>query len=456
MGKRAAVYVRISKDEAGLGLGVERHEQECRVMAARLGFEVTEVFADNDVSAEKARRRPGFDDLMEAVRNDETDVVLTWHTDRLYRRPRELEDIIDLFGAKDVPVHTVQTGPLDLATPAGRMQARILGSVARHEGEQKAARLRSKFDQMAANGDAPGGRAPYGYDRRPSEPGYFINEAEAAHVRWMAEMVLDGRSLMWIAKASDDKGVPTKQGKPWHHSTVRAIVIGPAVAGLRIHRREIAGEGSWEPVLDRATWEAARGILADPRRKRQRPAESYPLSGLLRSGNGVRLVGRAYDSPDGRRTRAYKTAAGVRPFVQVDANKVEELIFEVILQHFDQVSLDAGSETLTVPEIETVEHEIDELAQLRGEGVIELREWLAAREPLLRRLETAKAAAPKMRKPDLLLTKKGALRKAWPDLGVEDRRRILASAISHVTVLPAGGRGRWAKVSDRIEIAWAN
>ena len=56
--RSAAVYVRITQDRGGAGLGVERQEQECRALAQRLGWKVTEVYCDNDLSAFSGRRRP--------------------------------------------------------------------------------------------------------------------------------------------------------------------------------------------------------------------------------------------------------------------------------------------------------------------------------------------------------------------------------------------------------------
>jgi hypothetical protein len=46
---RAALYVRISSDRGGAGLGVARQEEDCRALCARLGWRPVEVYADNDV-----------------------------------------------------------------------------------------------------------------------------------------------------------------------------------------------------------------------------------------------------------------------------------------------------------------------------------------------------------------------------------------------------------------------
>ena len=48
-GRKAAVYVRISRDREGAGLGVQRQEQDCRELADRLGWHVVGLYCDNDV-----------------------------------------------------------------------------------------------------------------------------------------------------------------------------------------------------------------------------------------------------------------------------------------------------------------------------------------------------------------------------------------------------------------------
>jgi len=46
-----AIYVRISSDRTGAGLGVARQEEDCLALCTRLGWIVYRVYIDNDVSA---------------------------------------------------------------------------------------------------------------------------------------------------------------------------------------------------------------------------------------------------------------------------------------------------------------------------------------------------------------------------------------------------------------------
>lgn len=93
---------------------------------------------------------------------------------------------------------------------------------------------------------------------------YAINADEAAALKMMARRMLEGSSLLALARELDAAGIKTKEGRPWHHSTVRVSLVNPAVAGLRVHRREIAGTGEWTPILDRAMWEEVKAVLSAP------------------------------------------------------------------------------------------------------------------------------------------------------------------------------------------------
>ena len=129
--------------------------------------------------------------------------MLAWHPDRLTRHPRELEDLIDRLEASATTVQTVQTGPYNLGTPSGRMQARIVGAVARHESEQKSARLRSKHWEIAEAGRRNGGGSR-AYGLTPDRSA--IVAEEAAVVRELAARILAGETIRSICIDLNEAG----------------------------------------------------------------------------------------------------------------------------------------------------------------------------------------------------------------------------------------------------------
>src|SRR5205807_989252 len=94
--RAAGIYCRISDDREGSAAGVRRQEADCRGLAARRGWEVAEVYVDNDVSAYSGRMRPAYRRLLEDVKAGHVDAVVVWHLDRLHRRPAELEEFFEV------------------------------------------------------------------------------------------------------------------------------------------------------------------------------------------------------------------------------------------------------------------------------------------------------------------------------------------------------------------------
>src|SRR5579875_3256012 len=137
-GVAAGVYVRISDDRHGTELGVARQEKDCRaVVKRRAGWDVVQVYADDDRSAYDGKPRPAYERMLVDLATGRIKAVVAWHPDRLYRRLIDLEELIDLLEGRSVEVATVRAGEIDLTTSHGRMQARIAAVVARHESEHK-------------------------------------------------------------------------------------------------------------------------------------------------------------------------------------------------------------------------------------------------------------------------------------------------------------------------------
>jgi hypothetical protein len=281
-----------------------------------------------------------------------------------------------------------------------------------------------------------------------------IAENEAEVLQRIARRVMEGASMLAIARELDAAGVPTREVRPWHSSTVRSVLINPAVAGLRVHRREIAGPGEWEPIFDRATWEQLRAVVADPARKRARAARKYLLAGIVETTAGDRMNG----STEATGRHVYTTRGKVSRPMSIDAAKLEEFVTEAVLTATDRSVIQPPTPSSTTgTEVARLEAELADLAALRGAGTISLAEWLAARDPLQRRLEAVKRAAGTVRRMPTrtaqLVRQPGAIRKRWPSLDFAARREILTSVVERIVISQAT-RLRWTPIAERVDIRW--
>jgi site-specific DNA recombinase len=276
-----AIYCRISRDRVGAGLGVERQEQDCRELAAKLGLTVAGVYTDNDLSAYSGKKRPEYLRMLADVEAGQIGVVLAWHTDRLHRSPTELENYIAICEQRGVPTHTVKAGPLDLATPSGRLVARQLGAVARYEVEHAVERQKRARQQAADAGRWSGGRRPYGYE----PDGMTVRPDEARVVADATDATLLGVSLRTQCADLNTAGRATSTGRAWAPSELKKVLLRPRNAGLRQHRGNVIGKAVWPAIVLEEKWRAVVALLtAADRRTSPGSAHRWLLSGIARCG----------------------------------------------------------------------------------------------------------------------------------------------------------------------------
>lgn len=291
MPQRAVIYTRISRDDSGEGVALDRQEAACRALATLRGWEVVHV-EKRDVSRsayKESAKRPGWDHVVELMRSGQCDVVIAWKLDRVTRRVKGLLRIIELAEETGV-VFATTDGLLDLSTPTGKAVATILGAVAQMEVELKAERQKSANQQRAAKGQAWGsGWRPFGFTR--GEMAHVPEEAEM--IRKAASDVLAGASLKSIAREWRESGVTTPRSKKgaagWTHNGVRSILLNPRNAGLNTYRGEVVGPGAWDPIFSEEAHHQLTAMLTDPKRLLRMTGSngrtpSNLLSGIARCG----------------------------------------------------------------------------------------------------------------------------------------------------------------------------
>ncbi len=448
MTRSAAIYCRISKDRIGAGLGVNRQRTDCEELAERLGWNVTAVHTDNDFSAYSGKPRPGYRALLADLEAGRVDAVLAWHSDRLHRSPVELEEYIAVCDTRSAPTHCVKAGPLDLATPSGRLVARQLGAVARYEVEHMIERQKSAKLQAARDGKYRGGRRAFGYEG----DGVTMRPFEAAAVRDASQRVLHGESLGSIARGWNAAGVTTSTGNSWTSIAVHKLLIRARNAGLIEHSGEQVAEAVWPAIVNRDVWCAVRVLLSDPTRRAPRSVDRRWL------GSGLYLCGVC---GDGTTMRSASTVGGAshtgRPTYRCKAGAhlarvaepVDGLISALVVKRLSQpdarllLFADTGDDAeVLAPQGAALRVRLDELAGLFAEGAVtaaQLAEGTAKIRSRLTEVEMQMASAV-VGSPLTGFAGADDVAAAWEAASVS-RRKAVIDALMTVTLLPAP-RGR--------------
>ena len=159
MPKHLAIYVRVSSKR-----------QELRSQLPDLQRWATNqdlpVVWYEDKSTGRNTDRPGWQRLEAAMRTNQVASVCCWRLDRLGRNARRLHELFEEVQLRKINFVSLREG-LDLSTPAGRMMAGVLASLAQYETEVRGERVQAGQDAARRQGKTWGGSKP---GRRKATP----------------------------------------------------------------------------------------------------------------------------------------------------------------------------------------------------------------------------------------------------------------------------------------------
>ena len=447
MQRQTGVYVRISRDREGAGLGVERQEADCRELAEQLGWSVVDVYVDNDISAYSGKVRPAYRRMLSDLRSGRIDAVIAWHTDRLHRRVAELEEFVGVVQGTNAVVRTVRSGELDLASASGMLVARMLGAVAQHEIDHARERMRRAKSQAATTGKYRGGPRPYGFE----SDGVTVRPEEAVRVREAAELILAGRSLRAVVRHFNALGVRTSRDTEWHPNTLRAMLIRPRNAGL-IGRTitSVVGPASWPAIVPEETWRAAGALLTDTKRNTN---GLNPGRERIWLGSGIYRCGRCGETMRVARTTAGSTiyTCSASKHLTRDQARLDEFVRGILAERLRRPDLadllalerNRGAARELSGEAQALRLRASQAEADYSEGLINGHQLQAAThriEGRLAEVERQLAALEQSRGIGSVLAS-GDPASAFLASGVETQAAVLRALVDEVRVMPAP-RGR--------------
>lgn len=465
-------YRRISDDTEGDGHGVANQAQDLERLAAARRWQ-TVPYEDNDLSAyQKKVVRPQFEQMLKDLKAGIIQGIVAVDRDRLVRKPKDLERLIDIYEDNPNLVCATLQGDVDLVTTDGRTMARVLVAFANKSSADTGRRIRSTQEKLAAEGKHHGGQIPWFLSRDEKIRAQARKEILAAHEKILAGASVNEVRMDWVAR-----GVrPNSRGAGeagLSHRSVKAILTSPTLAGFKVYRGEIVlkdGEpikGAWEPLCTPERLEAVKAKLAKRARQPGVPsiaATTYLLSGIARCGICASpMRGKLAKRADGSRWRRYlcdKSYSDGRGCGKVAraAEPVDELIIALALA--DEERRKAAPKTDTAgweqeDRLRAVLAEIDELTEAKIAGRISVATLLKVLPPLERERDELQLAKRRLSAQaalaDVLNTE---AQENFDKLTLPAQRERILRSIRAVVIKPAG-RGSRKFDPDLIEPIWA-
>ena len=249
--RRATEIIRLSKSPDPASTSVERQHAFNVDFAGVLDVDLVPELQAKDTATSAFKippdKRKAVRDLL--ARPDEFDCIIFYRQDRLVRSPFDFVDIVRWCNKHGKSLYGGDTGNLDLATDEGFLIGVINAWKARQESKATSARVINTQDYLARMERYRGGRKPYGYHSicichdkarcptlMPDKPkGWKLvpdEDDRAPKAREAADRLISGESIHAVAVDFNRRGITTSDGKMWLASTMRKVLLNPAMIGL--------------------------------------------------------------------------------------------------------------------------------------------------------------------------------------------------------------------------------
>ena len=418
-------------------------------------------YSDNDVKASNGKDDSAdYWKMMAAAARGEFDVIVVFQTSRLWRNRRERAEGIELLRKAGVSVAAVKGVSFDLTTAQGRGQAGILGEVDTMETEIKAERQQlANYMAVRSGKRLRSSQRPFGY----SHDHITERPAEADAIRWAADALLGGGSVMSVQREWRRRGLVTAQtGRPFTRQSITTILRNPRLAGLAVYRGEILEgvAGEQDAILPEEQWRAVAGLLGDKARKPPKGVRTL-LGGLAACQCGNVVNGTMNHRRDRVYNCQYATRAGrPGPHVAVRAEVVDQWVEAAVLEALsrpelaDLVSPPPHADTAGLrAEAAAIRANLAEMGADRALGLISRAQILEGTERGNARLrQIAAELAETAGKGALAPFARGqAARAVWDGLDLSRRREVIR-ALTPVILHPAGRGARSYDAESKVDM----
>ena len=237
---RVCAYCRVSTDNDEQLSSFELQQAHYRQLVHdHPNWELKHIYADEGISGTSLKKRESFNEMIEACKNGEYDLIITKSVSRFARNLVDCVSLIRMLKSQRPPVGVFfETDNLFTLSENSEFQLSFLATFAQEESVKKSEAMNWSLRQRFKDGKllTP---APLGYDRQKDVTGRYIkyaplviNAAEARIVRFIFDSYLSGWSTEQIAAFLTDIECTTKSGGTvWNSGSITYILTNERYCG---------------------------------------------------------------------------------------------------------------------------------------------------------------------------------------------------------------------------------
>lgn len=234
--KRVAAYARVSMESERMQHSLSAQVSYYSALIQKNPeWEYAGVFADYGISGTGTKKRDEFNRMLAECEAGNIDIILTKSIQRFARNTVDLLNTVRHL--KDLGIEVrFEKENINSLSGDGELMLSILASFAQEESRSISENVKwgtiKRFKQGIPNGKF----SIFGYEWQDDKLVIIPEEAEI--IRWMYAEYMKGASRIEIGRALMDRGIYTRQGKPWMDSNVKVILTNITYTGNMLFQKE--------------------------------------------------------------------------------------------------------------------------------------------------------------------------------------------------------------------------
>ena len=296
---RLAAYCRVSSDSSdqlhSFAAQIKYYSEYCK---RHPEYKFVDIYADEGITGTSMEKRDDFRRMLRDCKKGLIDRIIVKSMSRFARNTEEMLTALRALEQMEVSVYFEEQG-LDTKSMNSEMFATFPGMVAQQESVSISQNMRWSYKKRMESGEFNCCAPAYGFDLINGK--LVINETEAAVIRRIFDLYLQGVGMQTIANILNNEGVRRQYGrKKWHHTTVNYVLNNERYKGDALLQKQITTqtlpfkkqrnhgeqpmyyvENSNPAIVSRETYEAVQALIKSRQPSCKRKAKNYPLTRTL-------------------------------------------------------------------------------------------------------------------------------------------------------------------------------